>query len=125
MTDTNPRVGRRSELRAVIKSLCGLEKELRDHLTPGQQRRLEEATRMLQTHSLDALSAEEFRDIRRQAGFSQETLARELNRTVRQVARYESGRTPIPFGIARRMAALRKDKGPGERKEAARHADPH
>ena len=100
----------RERLKRALESLHAAQRECAGKANGGVQDHLECVRLCLEEELFGALSPTDFRRLRKAAGLSQEALARQLGRTLRQVARYEQGHTTVPHWIADRLRELANEK---------------
>lgn len=81
-----------------------------DQLSDASRARIVAAYNVLTTKVPGAMSPDEFISLRKTLGRTQEDLAQDLGRRVRQIARYESGEVPIPALVAQMLKELAKSK---------------
>jgi DNA-binding transcriptional regulator YiaG len=96
----------RDRIVQALYDLAAVEEECRGRTGTDTENRLANVRRCLEEQLYGALSPSDFQRMRRATGLSQEALARRLGRTLRQIARYEQGRTPVPFKIAEQLQEL-------------------
>ena len=101
----------RERLKRALENLNAAQRECAGKVNANVEERLECVRRCLEEELFGALSPADFRRLRQAAGLSQEALARRLDRTLRQVARYEQGHTTVPQWIADRLRDLANEKG--------------
>lgn len=95
----------------IAEAVQLLRETLEDNQLPAVSRdRIEAAYNALTTKAAGAMSADEFVAMRRLLGRTQEDLAQDLGRRVRQIARYEGGEVPIPALVAQALKDLVKSK---------------
>ena len=99
----------REELLAALEAARALEAELREGASPTAMDRIQRVKHCLEKLSYGSLTPEEFSRLRKQAGVTQENLARTLNRTLRQIGRYERGDTPVPHEVGAALRHLAED----------------
>jgi len=96
----------RDELLAALEAARALEAELLEGGSTDAIARIQRVRTCLERLSYGALTPAEFRRLRKQAGLTQEDLARILNRRLRQVGRYERGDTPVPREVGATLRDL-------------------
>lgn len=75
-------------------------------LSEAVETRVRRAHQILSLKVDGAMPKEEFRELRRQLGRTQEDLALDLGKRLRQISRYENGEVPIPASIAEKLREL-------------------
>ncbi|TWB10077.1 helix-turn-helix protein [Nitrospirillum amazonense] len=84
-----------------------LKEALADDRLPEEARaRISLAHEILAAKVAGAMSRDEFIALRKSLGRTQEDLAHDLGKRVRQIARYESGEVPIPAPVAQVLREL-------------------
>ncbi|TWB25723.1 helix-turn-helix domain-containing protein [Nitrospirillum bahiense] len=81
-----------------------------DRLPEEARTRLSTAYEILAAKVTGAMSKDEFVALRKSLGRTQEDLAQDLGKRVRQIARYESGEVPIPVLVAQMLKELADKK---------------
>lgn len=98
----------------IVADLKGLIEAVRPRLTEAEANQFQSLLECLKNISERIMGNSEFRAARLAAGMTQEAMAAALHRTARQIARYESGMTPIPIDIVdavRRLVKSAKEDG--------------
>lgn len=93
-----------------VADACALLREALavDGLPTSASAPIQRALAILSSKVDGAMSKEEFREIRRSIGRTQEDLASDLGVRTRTISRYENGEVPIPAAIAAAVKALSK-----------------
>jgi DNA-binding transcriptional regulator YiaG len=96
----------REELLAALEAARAVEAELLESGSREAVSRIQQVRGCLERLSYGTLTPDEFKRLRKQAGLTQEDLARILNRRLRQVGRYERGDTPVPGEVGATLRDL-------------------
>lgn len=75
-------------------------------LTAAVESRVRKAIGILSLKVDGAMPREEFRELRKKLGRTQEDLASDLGKRTRTISRYESGDVPIPAAVAQALRDL-------------------